>query len=335
MIMKRFNSVLLAMLMISLIITSCKKEDEEEDPSGSIPSAPVVEDPLHVYGNYFYVNWLEVVGASSYVVDVATDENFTNILNDYNAKEVSVTSNHMFSVDGLNTSTTYYVRMRAINSAGTSVNSAVQEFTTRYANVLPNEGMEDWLEYTNYDSPAPHGVWASANKTADLNPDLYHAVLFKSEESHSGMYAAKMVSDSMPGLPFITGSLSTGLFTVNLTNPLESLIIGVPYKSKPSRFQGYYRYYGVEGDSCEIRTTLSKWNTETKERETVAIAIMRDTNLVDTYTFFDIEFDYNYIAGDKIPDTIDMVFAASAGGEWFKGGIGSTLYIDDFTLIFE
>ena len=30
-----------------------------------------------------------------------------------------------------------------------------------------------------------------------------------------------------------------------------------------------------------------------------------------------------------------MVFAASAGGEYFIGGIESTLYVDDFTLIFS
>ena len=35
------------------------------------------------------------------------------------------------------------------------------------------------------------------------------------------------------------------------------------------------------------------------------------------------------------PDTIDMVFAASAGGELFVGGIGSTLFVDDFKLVFE
>jgi hypothetical protein len=29
-----------------------------------------------------------------------------------------------------------------------------------------------------------------------------------------------------------------------------------------------------------------------------------------------------------------VVFAASAGGEYFIGGIGSTLFIDDFTLLF-
>ena len=110
------------------------------------------------------------------------------------------------------------------------------------------------------------------------------------------------------------------------------MITGVPYKSKPLRFQGYYKYMGVDGDSCEIRTTLSKWNPETKHRDKVGEAIYRTTELVEDYTFFDFEIIY-FLTEE--PDTIDMVFAASAGGEYFVGGVGSTLYIDDFDLIFE
>ena len=327
MILKKLQFLMIAVFAVSILFSSCKKEEEEKE---SPPAVPVVSDPLHVYGDYFYVNWIGVVGATGYYVDVATDQNFSNFLPDYTNKEVEI--NGMFVVEGLTPSTSYFVRMRAINAHGSSGNSVAQQFNTRAANVLPNMDMEEWITYPNYENPAPDGVWASANKVADLNPDWYPVLLFKTDDAYSGNYAAKAVTNIAEGMPLLAGSLSTGVFNVNLQNPLKSLITGVPYKSRPVRFQGYYKYMGVDGDSCEIRTTLSRWNPATKERDKVGEAIFRTTDLVADYLFFD--FEIIYFSAD-IPDTLDMVFAASAGGEYFLGEVGSTLYIDDFTLIFE
>ena len=318
---------MIAVFAVSILFSSCKKEEEEKE---SPPAVPVVSDPLHVYGDYFYVNWIGVVGATGYYVDVATDQNFSNFLPDYTNKEVAI--NGMFVVEGLTPSTSYFVRMRAINAHGSSGNSVAQQFITRAANVLPNMDLEEWITYPNYENPAPEGVWASANKVVDLLPGFYPVLLFKSEDSYSGTYAAKARTDSASGMPLLTGSLSTGLFNVNLQYPLKSLITGVPYKSKPTKFQGYYKYLGVGGDSCEIRTTLSKWNPATKERDVIGEVVYRTTDLVDVYTFFDLEVVY---FSAEEPDTIDVVFAASAGGEYFKGKIGSTIFVDDFNLIFE
>jgi len=327
MILKKLQILIIAVFAVSILFSSCKKDEEEKE---SPPAIPVVSDPLHVYGDYFYVNWIGVVGATGYYVDVATDQNFSNFLPDYTNKEVAI--NGMFVVEGLTTGTSYFVRMRAINAHGSSGNSVAQQFNTRAANVLPNMDMEEWITYPNYENPAPEGVWASANKVVDLLPGVYPVLLFKSEDSYSGTYAAKARTDSASGMPLLTGSLSTGLFSVNLQNPLKSLITGVPYKSKPTKFQGYYKYFGVGGDSCEIRTTLSKWNPATKERDVIGEVVYRTTDLVDVYTFFDLEVVY---FSTEEPDTIDVVFAASAGGEYFKGKIGSTIYVDDFNLIFE
>lgn len=326
--LKKYRLLIFMVLAASVMLASCDKD--EDDPQDNAPGAPIVSDPLHVYGNYFYVNWIGVTGATAYKVDVATDQLFNNILPSYDNKEVAI--NGMFIVEGVDVSTSYFVRMRSYNANGNSGNSAVKEFQTRAANLLPNMDMEEWISYQNYDSPAPEGIWTSANKVTDLNPDVYPVLLFKTDDAYSGNYAAKAVTNIAPGMPLLTGSVSTGLFHVDLNNPLESMIVGVPYKSRPTRFQGYYKYMGVDGDSCEIRTSLTKWNPNTKKKDKVGEAIYRTTDLVDEYTFFDLEFEYWFT---EDPDTIDMVFAASAGGEYFIGGIGSTIFIDDFTLIFE
>jgi len=323
MILRKSHILLIAVFAVSILFSSCKKED----PPPQYPWLMILFIFMVII---FYVNWIGVVGATGYYVDVATDQNFSNFLPDYTNKEVAI--NGMFIVEGLTPNTSYYVRMRAINAHGSSGNSVAQQFNTRAANVLPNMDMEEWITYPNYENPAPEGVWASANKVVDLLPGVYPVLLFKSEDSYSGTYAAKARTDSASGMPLLTGSLSTGLFNVNLQNPLKSLITGVPYKSRPTKFQGYYKYLGVGGDSCEIRTTLSKWNAATKERDVIGGVVYRTTDLVDVYTFFDLEVVY---FSTEEPDTIDVVFAASAGGEYFKGKIGSTIFVDDFTLTFE
>ena len=91
MILRKFQFLVIAILVGGLMLSSCKKE---EDNTSSPPAAPTVRDALHVYGNYFYVNWIGVTGAEKYFVDVATDQGFANILADYNNKEVAI--NGMF-----------------------------------------------------------------------------------------------------------------------------------------------------------------------------------------------------------------------------------------------
>jgi hypothetical protein len=119
---------------------------------------------------------------------------------------------------------------------------------------------------------------------------------------------------------------------VNLNQPLESLVSGVPYKSKPTRFKGYFKYQPKNGDSCEIRTTLFKWNKDLKKRVKVGEAIMRRTDNTTVYTPFDLPFEY--FSQDE-PDSIEVIFTSSAGGEYFLAEIGSTLYIDNVSFDFD
>jgi hypothetical protein len=69
-----------------------------------------------------------VAGATTYYLDVATDAGFTSFVPGYNNLNVgNVTS---YNVTGLNCGTTYYYRVRAGNSCGTSPNSNSISVTT-------------------------------------------------------------------------------------------------------------------------------------------------------------------------------------------------------------
>ena len=99
------------------------------------PSAPVVNSASLIQQQQFTANWSSVQGATSYVLQVSTQSNFSNYV--YNN---SVGNNVSFNVNGLLASTTYYYRIQAINSCGSSSFSNSQSVSTSY---LPG-----WYLYT-------------------------------------------------------------------------------------------------------------------------------------------------------------------------------------------
>jgi len=92
------------------------------------PVAPTTSAATSITNTTLVANWSSVAGATGYRIDVATDAGFTSILLAYTNKDVgNVTS---ASVAGLNGSITYYYRVRAYNTGGTSGNSGTTNVTT-------------------------------------------------------------------------------------------------------------------------------------------------------------------------------------------------------------
>ncbi|HAS44339.1 MAG TPA: hypothetical protein DCS93_27930 [Microscillaceae bacterium] len=73
-------------------------------------SVPVATKASDIQSGGFQANWNPVPSAASYLLDVALDENFTQILPNYNSKAIIGNSEVIQSVDA---STNYYYRVRA------------------------------------------------------------------------------------------------------------------------------------------------------------------------------------------------------------------------------
>jgi hypothetical protein len=86
------------------------------------PSTPTALAGTLPSCNSFIANWNSVSGATSYVIDVSTVNNFASFVAGYNGLNVgNVTT---YNVTGLSALTTYYYRIRASNCAGSSSSSS-------------------------------------------------------------------------------------------------------------------------------------------------------------------------------------------------------------------
>jgi len=99
------------------------------------PSPPVANPGTFVATNSFRANWTSVSGATGYRLDVARNNSFTNYVAGY--QNLNVGNALGRNVTGLSASTTYYYRVRAYNSSGTSGNSNVRNVITLSPTGLP------------------------------------------------------------------------------------------------------------------------------------------------------------------------------------------------------
>ena len=80
------------------------------------------------------IGWNAVSGAASYELELSTNSDFSSLVSNYDPLNISSGSTTTTSLTGLSTGTTYYVRLRALNSAGAySAYSDIADFQTRPA----------------------------------------------------------------------------------------------------------------------------------------------------------------------------------------------------------
>ena len=160
---------------------------------------------------------------------------------------------------------------------------------------------------------------------------------------------------------FASGSLYTGQFggMNGMTNVY--LNFGIPYSCRPTTLSGYYQYQPksvdivnngydyLKGkpDSCHIYIALTDWSApfkmdsekldyvdlSRKNTSIIAFGELKTDRWMDNYEKFTIQLEYRDMT--RKPTYILIVASSSKYGDYFSGGDGSTLWIDEFELGFD
>lgn len=156
------------------------------------------------------------------------------------------------------------------------------------------------------------------------------------------------------------GSIYTGKFRkVDGTNGI--LDFGQPWRVRPTKLRGYYNYTtapidyvstelaDLKGrpDTCAIYIALTDWTapyeirTNPKNRQlfnpaspsVIAYGELNRGDNTDGWEEFEIELDYR--STSRVPTYIQITSAASKYGDYFTGGSGAVLFVDQYTLDYD
>jgi hypothetical protein len=255
--------------------------------------------------------------------------------------------------------TTYEARAVSGEDFGSAI-----EFTTGENKQIPNSGFDDWWlngkvwnPWAENDTP----WWDTGNKGATtLGPSNSQPT----SDTYSGSGQAAMLETKFVGVGAL-GKLAAGNIFIGSyvatdgTNGILSF--GHEFTQCPTRVHGYLKYKtapissvatGFEDmkgqpDTCivwcalidqdtpfEIRTRPSNRQLFDPEGSYVVaygkIEFGRD---VDDYIEF--EFPLKYASTQRVPKYILLTASASKYGDYFVGGNGAVLYVDDFELLYD
>lgn len=175
---------LLILTSIVFFLNACSKDDNE---SAANLELPVANAPKDVNDNSFRAKWNYVSHSKSYLLDVSTDENFTSILPNYNAKAVNDLNE---VVVGLAGGTQYYYRVRAKNETQTSEYSNVISVVTTGSSGIPEDPTFLKVKANKLANPFFIGM---AIKASQLTTGSSYDVILKNEfSSISAEYEMKM-----------------------------------------------------------------------------------------------------------------------------------------------
>ncbi|MEZ3520601.1 MAG: PCMD domain-containing protein [Muribaculaceae bacterium] len=242
--------------------------------------------------------------------------------------------------------------------------SETVEFTTEEAIQPPNMDFDSWwLDGKVWNPWAEDGIpyWDTGNKGATT---LGTSNTFPTDETVSGSGWAGRLETRFVGIGTVgkiaAGNIFTGRYVrTDGTNGI--LAFGREFDKRPTRMRGYLKYTDVaishvsaemshlmgEPDTCIVYAALIdtpepfEIRTNPRNRQlfdpngdyVVAYGKVQFGESVSEYTPF--EFTLDYRSTTRRPTYIIITASASKYGDYFTGGNGSVLLIDDFELLYD
>ena len=213
--------------------------------------------------------------------------------------------------------------------------------------------------------------WNSGNAgfmitNADASPKDYPTM--QDDEGYVGKCAKLVTRSTGPigigfGAPLAAGNLFLGDFQINIINMAKSTHFGLPYRHKPIAISGFYKYqpgkdftdktntvlpnerdtfdiYAVMYESTKDVPYLDGTNIKTHPN-IVMMAQIKERKATDQWKHFAMTFETvggRTLDPEKLRNgkyNLAIVMSSSQGGAFFRGAVGSTLWVDEMQLFHE
>ena len=275
---------------------------------------------------------------------------------------IDASDNVTATLKGLQPNANYEYRL-CYTKDDTEVLSDPVAFTTEQQVALYNGGFEYWNQSGSpwYANEAGVSFWDSSNPGATTLGASYNVTTRTESPKVSGNYAAKLESRAIVG-KFAAASLYVGQFVQMVGTKGAILDWGRSFTTRPTALKGWMQYApnvvdkavsGVpagapakgELDQCgmfvallteTIRIDNTNLSTipdlETDSRVVAYGALPQEQNVHSNGQWKEVNIPLVYRSLTRKPTHLLIVFAASKYGDYFHGGTGSTLYLDDFSF---
>lgn len=283
-------------------------------------------------------------------------------------------STYTAMLTGLTASTTYEYRLANGEGESIGSVKEFTTGGTDLKTTLQNGGFEDWYKSgsvwyaaTQTDVSNKTYMWDSSNPGSGsfgFNPTTG-----STDIKHGGNYSAKLETQ-YAYIKLAAASLYYGRFNDLVENSGAKIDFGQSFTSRPIALKGYFQYAPVaidrvggsqpantvskgDMDVCSIFIILSKGTYQLNN--TITSTLLSEEKVKNTDQFiaygelpisecvstngqwkeFNIPLKYKEDAFGEEPTHLIIVCSSSKYGDYFTGGTGSTLYLDDFELIYD
>ena len=261
---------------------------------------------------------------------------------------------------GLAASSSYELRLVSSIEYGSGVTAI-----TEAAPQLYNMSFDDWCDENGgapYASNANPKIWDTANGgTSTMS--VYPTTQEKTDVISGSAVRMESTYASMMGIgKFAAGNVYTGTFKEVQLSPMgATLDWGVPFDSRPLGMKGYYKYAPVavnytgsgyehmagQSDICQVQAALMNWSApfeiNTGKNQFVDFSksnktIIAHNDIVEGTTNgawvpFNMYLSYRNIT--TRPSYVIVAASASRYGDYFTGGKGSVMWVDEFEFIYD
>lgn len=255
----------------------------------------------------------------------------------------------------LSPETNYEVRAYSDDNYG-----SILSFTTGKELQVPNSDFENWwLDKRVWCPWAEDGepYWGTGNQGAAT---VGQSNTVPTDDTPTGTGRAAKLETKWIVVKLAAGNIFTGTY-IRTDGTNGVLSFGRPFTERPVRVQGMYKYTGAiidrasnefknligQPDTCsvwaalidsdepyEIRTNPNNRRLFNPDGpEVIAYGQLLNAETITSYVPFDFELKYK--STSRVPKYLIICASASKYGDYFTGGAGATMYIDDIKLVYD